>query len=69
MKKIADLRAENGNLSQRQLADALEVTQASVSRWEANQRIITGRNLIKLAKYFNVTTDKLLGLEKEDIKL
>ena len=63
MKKIKDLREEHGELSQRQLADALKVTQPSISRWEENQLSIRGENLIKLAKYFKVSVDSLLGLE------
>lgn len=60
MKKIADLRKE-ANLTQRQLAEAINVTQASVSRWEKNQRSIIGSNLIKISTYFNISVDELLG--------
>ena len=63
MKKIKDLRDEHGELSQRDLAAALNVTQASISRWEQNQLSIRGENLIKLAKYFKVSVDSLLGIE------
>ena len=63
MKKIKELREEHGELSQRQLAAALNVTQASISRWEQNQLSIRGENLIKLAKYFKVSIDSLLGIE------
>lgn len=62
MKKIADLRKEH-NLSQRDLAEAINVTQASVSRWEKNHNKITGANLLKLSKCFNVSVDELLGNE------
>ena len=62
MKKIKDLRSEHG-VTQRGLAQAINVTQASVSRWEDNQTSISGRNLVKLAQFFNVTVDALLGLE------
>jgi transcriptional regulator with XRE-family HTH domain len=66
MKKIIDLRKEQ-NLSQRDLADAINITQASISRWEQNQHSINGSNLLKLSKYFNVSIDELLGNElKED---
>lgn len=63
MKKIKDLRDEHGDLTQIQLAEALNVTQASISRWEQNQLSISGKNLIKLAKYFKVSVDSLLGTE------
>ena len=61
---IKELRLEN-NISQRTLADEIEVTQASISRWETDQQSISGRNLKKLAEYFNVSVDKLLGVELE----
>ena len=63
MKKISELRANKENMSQRELADAINVTQASISRWEKNQLSISGANLIKLATYFKVSTDELLGIE------
>lgn len=67
MKKISELRANKENMSQRELADAINVTQASISRWEKNQLSISGANLIKLATYFKVSTDELLGIE-DDVK-
>lgn len=63
LKKISELRLENGNMSQRELADAINVTQASISRWEKNQLNIRGLNLIKLATFFRVSIDELLGLD------
>lgn len=66
MKKISELRASKENMSQRELADAINVTQASISRWEKNQLSISGANLIKLANYFKVSTDSLLGIEDND---
>lgn len=65
MRKIADLRKQAGGITQEQLANALEVTQASVSRWEKNQLRINGENLIKLALYFDVSVDKLLGIDDQ----
>lgn len=63
LKKISELRLENGNMSQRELADAINVTEASISRWEKNQLNIRGLNLIKLATFFRVSIDELLGLD------
>ena len=67
MKKIKDLREEQrdeyGDLTQIELAAALNVTQASISRWEQDQLSISGKNLIKLSKYFKVSVDSLLGIE------
>ncbi len=65
MKKISELRLQNNKMSQRELAEAINVTQASVSRWEQNQLSISGANLIKLATFFNVSADELLGIEDQ----
>lgn len=62
MRKLTMLRRKH-RLSQRDLAEAIETTQASVSRWEKDQRSISGRNLLKLSKYFNVSVDEILGNE------
>lgn len=68
MKKITDLRAQAGGITQEELANALEVTQASVSRWEKDQLRINGENLIKLALYFDVSVDAILGIEDQITK-
>lgn len=64
MLKIADLRKER-NMSQRDLANKLSVTQASVSRWEDNQISIAGTSLRKLALFFNVSADEILGISDQ----
>lgn len=62
MKKIADLRKQKGEMTQEELAEVLNVSQASISMWEDNQLKMYGRNLIKLAKFFDVSVDDLLGI-------
>lgn len=62
MKKIIELREEAG-ISQQKLSEILNVGQASVGRWEVNQQSITGENLKKLAIFFNVSADEILGLK------
>lgn len=66
MKKIAELRKEQGGLTQGELAKELKVTQATISRWEKDQMSISGENIMKLALFFNTSADDLLGLDKED---
>ncbi len=61
-KRLKELREEN-NLSYRQLSKILQVTDMAVARWERGQRLPNIGVLIKLALYFNVSTDYLLGLE------
>ena len=49
-------------LSPSELATELGVTHASISRWENWRMAINSENIIKLAKFFQVSSDFLLGL-------
>ena len=60
--RIKSLREDKG-LSIQALARELKVSSASIFRWENSPTDIKSSQLILLAKYFNVTTDYLLGLE------
>lgn len=60
--KIKYLRNEKG-ISQKELADTLNVNQTTVSTWELGKKYPDFFNIIALAKFFEVTTDYLLGLE------
>ena len=60
--KLKELRLEK-NLLQKQLAAELGVTQACIGKWETGDREPSLDDLIKVAKYFAVSTDYLLGLE------
>ena len=61
---IRKLRLARG-VSQVELASALGVTKQSVSNWENDNIQPSIEMLIKLARYFSVTTDYLLGLVTE----
>lgn len=69
MVSIAELRARNNKMSQSELAEKLNVKQSQISRWEDNPLSISSKNLIKLALYFNVSVDELLGIGEEDKKI
>ena len=56
---IARLRAQKG-YSQGDLADALEVSRQSVSKWETDASIPELDKLLRLAELFNVTLDELV---------
>ena len=51
------------NLSQVDLAKALGVTKQSISNWENNNIQPSIDMLIRLAQFFSVSTDYLLGLD------
>ncbi len=57
------LRVQSG-LSQRKLGENLGVCNQTVSFWETGQREPNLDDLVKIASYFSVSTDYLLGLEK-----
>lgn len=59
---IAELRARNGKISQSKLAKDLGVSLTTVASWEKDQLSINSKNLVKLAEYFNVSADSLLGI-------
>ena len=62
--KIKTLRIKN-NLTQAQLGGLLNVTSAMISAYETDKRMPSYHTLIKLTKIFHVTSDYLLGIEKE----
>lgn len=58
--QLKELR-KNSGISQTELANALGVTKQSVSNWENDNILPSIEMLIKIAEYFNVSTDYLLG--------
>lgn len=62
--KLKQLRLQQQK-SQQELADFLQTTRATYSNYERCVREPSGETLIKLADYFGVTTDYLLGREPD----
>lgn len=62
--RLRDLRREN-NLTGEQLASALNMKQSAISKWENGLQEPSKENLKKLAAYFHVSSDYLLGLTDE----
>jgi transcriptional regulator with XRE-family HTH domain len=60
--RLLELRRDKG-ISQATLAKSVDVSYAVVCYWETNRSEPTAPNLVKIARFFNVTTDFLLGLE------
>ena len=58
--RIRDLR-EDRDLTQQQIADYLSCAQRTYSGYELGQRDIPTEVLIKLANFYNVSIDYLLG--------
>lgn len=64
--KIAALRKQN-NWSQEDLAEKLQVSRQSVSKWESGASIPDLDRIVKLSALFGVSTDYLLKDEMEEI--
>ena len=60
--RIKQIRQEQ-NITQEQLADHLGITSKAVSQWECDRTSPDISQLPALARFFNVTTDILLGVD------
>jgi transcriptional regulator with XRE-family HTH domain len=54
-----------GNFKLEELASALKVTTRSIQYYESDQRNLDSKQLIALAKFFDVSVDYLLGISDE----
>lgn len=59
--RLIQLRKERG-LSQATVAKDLGVSLGIICYWETNKSDPTASNIAKLARYFNVSSDYLLGI-------
>ena len=62
--RLRELR-EDRDLSQREIAELLNCTQTAYGKWENGKRDIKIDDLIKLAKFYNVSLDYIAGLTNE----
>ncbi|MFD0872050.1 helix-turn-helix domain-containing protein [Paenibacillus residui] len=60
-RKVRDLR-EDKDITQQQMAEHLNITQATYSRYESGDLDIPTSVLIKLSKFHKVSVDYFLGL-------
>ena len=59
------LYRKRANLTQIELANKLEISIATLRRWEAGETTPTGAKIIELAKHLNVEPEKLVKNEPE----
>ena len=59
--RIKDFREDN-DIKQKELAEFLHIKQNTYSQYENGQRQLPIDILIKLAQFYNVSTDYILGL-------
>ncbi len=60
--KLKELREENG-VSQQEIAKYLNIKQNTYSQYETGKRQLPVEILIKIAEFYNTSTDYILGLE------
>ena len=60
--RLKELRIMN-NLSQMQLSLKTGLSQSAIAKWELGKTEPTATAIITLAKFFNETTDYLLGID------
>lgn len=63
--RLCELRTGKG-LSQLELAEALDVSRQSVSKWETDAAVPEIDKLIAISRYFGVSIGVLLGVEPEE---
>lgn len=61
---IRELR-EDSDLTQQQIADVLGTTQQVYSRYEKGINELPLRHLITLCKFYNVSSDYILGINRK----
>ena len=64
--KLEELR-ESKDLTKKELAKILGVSDSIYSRWEKGKDFIPTKRLYALANYYKINTDYILGLAKEKI--
>ena len=68
MIRLKELRLEKG-LNQKELAEIIDTTQRNVSNWENGNSEPDIQMMLKLAKFFEVSVDYLLGNTENFVKI
>ena len=63
-KRITELRVEE-SLSQSQLGRAIDVSQSAISNWEKGYKEPSIESLRRLASFFQVSVDYLIGVKDD----
>ena len=62
VERLKELRLER-ELSKEQVSKDTGLSRSAISLWEAGKRVPNAEAVVVLAKYFEVTTDFLLGVD------
>lgn len=58
---------EDRNLTQKQVAERLDVAKDTIYRYEANLQMPTSDKLAKLARIYHTSTDYIMGLDDKTV--
>ena len=67
-RRLRDLREDN-DYTQKEISKLLSTTQPQYFRYESGQRDLPCELVVKLAKFYNVSADYILGLTDKPVKL
>lgn len=67
-KKLLDAR-KKANLSQEEIAEKLNITRQTVSKWESNETVPNINQVKLLAKIYKISLEELLNYNKIDEKI
>lgn len=62
--RLKELR-KSKNMTQKQMAEALQITLRQYQRYESGNQTTTLENLIKMADFFGVSLDYLVGRDHQ----
>lgn len=63
--RLKEIRKDR-DISQKQIAEYLKITQQQYSLYESGERDLPIRCLVDLSKYYKLSTDYILGLSNEE---
>lgn len=66
--KLLDLR-KSKHLSQEEVADKLNVSRQTVSKWETNQSMPDFDKIAPLCELYGISADELLMIQKKDVRV
>ena len=66
--KQLKLLRKNNNLTQIQFAEIFNISNGTIAMWETGKRQPDNEMLIKIANYFNVSVDFILGRDNQAAK-
>ncbi len=62
--RLRDIR-EDRNLTQKDIAEVLNVKQNTYQQYESEKRQLPLQSLVKLCSYYNLSADYILGFDKQ----